>query len=97
MATDITFQAPLSPIQRSTPDQRVANFTAQSDSIYNKCSIYDDQGGDIGFRQPFIYTKITDSTVSKNLTAYDNQAFPIGSTIRDVERVTKFMGFPFIF
>jgi hypothetical protein len=92
MAINNTFLTPMSPIQRTTPVQRVANFEKQSNSIYNKFSYYDEQGGDIGFSQPFVYTKITDSTFSKNLTRYDSYTFPIGSTVRDLQRVGKFMG-----
>lgn len=79
---------PLAPIQRTTPEQRVANFNAQSDSIYNKFSPYT---SNFGFDQPFVYTKISDSNFSKNLTKYDSQAAPIGSTTRDVQRVGKFL------
>lgn len=91
MPTDNTFLAPTSPIQRTTPEQRVASFERESNSIYNKFSYFDNQGGDIGFSQPFVYTKITDSTVSKNLTKYDSYAFPVGSTVRDVQRIGKFV------
>lgn len=91
MPTDNTSLAPMSPIQRTTPAQRVANFERQSNSIYNKYSYYDSHGGDIGFKQPFVYTKITDSNFSKNLTRYDNYTFPVGSTVRDAQRMGKFM------
>ncbi len=93
MATPIILTSPnaLAPIQRLTSAQRLANFTAQSDSLYNKFSPHSGMTGQIGFDQPFVYTKLTDSNVSKNLTKYDNQAFPIGSTVRDLQRVGKFM------
>ena len=93
MATTITITSPnpLAPIQRLTTDQRLANFTAQSNSIYNRFSPYDGSTGGIGFSQPFVYTKLTDSNISKNLTKYDSQTFPIGSTIRDAQRVGKFL------
>ena len=91
MALPNPVQAPLSPIVRSTPDQRVAEFQKNANSIYNKLSPYDASTGGIGFSQPFVYTKLTDSNLAKNLTKYDTQALPIGSTIRDVQRVGKFM------
>lgn len=87
---DNTFNAPLSPIQRSTPSQNVIAFQRNESSIYNKYSPYYQAGGQIGFDQPYVYVKLTDSNLSKNLTAYDTQALPIGSTIRDLQRMTKF-------
>jgi hypothetical protein len=87
---DNTFLAPLSPIQRSTPSQNVIAFQKNENSIYNKYSPYYQAGGQIGFDQPYVYVKLTDSRLSKSLTAYDTQALPLGSTIRDVQRMTKF-------
>ena len=77
------------PIIRSTPDQRLANFNANSTSIYNKYSPFTNNG--IGPSQPFIYTKISDSNISRNLTKYDSQALPIGSTARDLKRIGQYM------
>lgn len=88
---DNTFLAPLSPIQRSTSAQRLDLFKSQESTIYNKISPYYQAGGGIGPDQPFIYTKLTDSSTAKNLTRYDSQALPIGSTVRDVSRIGKFM------
>lgn len=88
---DNTFLAPLSPIQRSTPSQRIDLFKSQENTIYNKISPYYQAGGGIGPNQPFVYTKLTDSNLSKNLTRYDSQALPVGSTVRDVVRMGKFM------
>jgi hypothetical protein len=84
---------PLSPIVVQSPDQRLATFLANSNSIYGKLSPYDDSGPGLrlGARQPYVWTSLTDSDNAKNLTKYDNQVLPIGSTIRDVERMTKFM------
>jgi hypothetical protein len=87
---DNTFLAPLSPIQRSTPSDRLLTFQKNERSIYNKFSPYDQAGGDIGPNQPYIYTKLTDSNFQKSLTRYDTPAFPVGSTVRDVIRMTKF-------
>lgn len=81
----------LAPIQRMTSEQRVANFRAAENSIYNKFSPYDGSTGGVGFNQPFVYTKLTDSKTARNLTKYDNQTFPVGSTVRDLERVGKFI------
>lgn len=88
--TDNTFLAPLSPIQRSTPAQRVASFQKNERSIYNKFSPYDQAGGGIGPDQPFVYTKLTDSNFQKSLTKYDSRAVPIGSVARDLIRMGKF-------
>ena len=83
--------SPVNPIVRSTPEKNLATFTKNEKSIYNKFSPYDGSNG-FGFEQPFVYTKITDSSVAKNLTKYDTQALPVGSTIRDLQRVGKFLG-----
>lgn len=88
---DNTFLAPLSPIQRSTPSQRLAIFTQKEDSIYNKFSPYYQAGGDTGASQPYIYVKLTDPASTKNYTQYDTQALPAKSTIRDVNRMNKFL------
>lgn len=87
---DNTFLAPLSPIQRSNPSDRLLLFQKNETQIYNKFSPYYQAGGGIGPNQPFVYTKLTDSNFQKNLTRYDSQALPIGSTVRDVIRMTKF-------
>jgi len=87
---DNTFLAPLSPIQRSTPSQNLVSFQKNEYNLYNKFSPYYQAGGDVGPNQPYIYTKLTDSNFQKNLTRYDTQVFPVGSTARDVVRMTKF-------
>jgi hypothetical protein len=87
---DNTFTAPFSPVQRSTPSDRLLLFQKNEAQIYNKFSPYDRAGGGIGPNQPFIYTKLTDSNFQKNFTKYDTQVAPIGSTARDVIRMTKF-------
>lgn len=87
---DNTFLAPLSPIQRSTPSDRLLSFQKNEYNIYNKFSPYYQAGGGIGPDQPFVYTKLTDSNFQKSLTKYDSQALPVGSTVRDVIRITKF-------
>lgn len=76
------------PIIRSTASDRVATFQANSNSIYNKYSPFTTYS--IGPSQPFVYTKISDSTFSKNLTKYDTQAFPVGSTVRDLKRIGQY-------
>lgn len=87
---DNTFLAPLSPIQRSTPSQNLISFQKNETSIYNKYSPYYQAGGDLGADQPYIYTKLTDSSTKKNLTRYDTQSLPAGSLARDVQRLSKF-------
>jgi hypothetical protein len=87
---DNTFLAPLAPLRRSTPAENLISFQRNERNIYNKFSPYDQAGGDIGPDQPYIYTKLTDSNFQKSLTRYDTPAFPVGSTVRDVIRMTKF-------
>jgi hypothetical protein len=83
----------LIPITRETPDQRLNAFLSDSNAIYNKFSPYDDftPGTGIGAKQPYVWIKPSDSSTSLNLIKYDTQAIPIGSTIRDEIRLTKFM------
>ena len=88
MLQDLPIPSPLSPIQRSSSDERIATFQAQSNSIYNKYSPFTTYS--IGPSQPFIYTKVSDSTVLKNFTKYDTYAFPIGSTARDLKRIGQY-------
>jgi hypothetical protein len=84
---------PTAPITRLTDSDRLIAFQKQSKSIYNKFSPYDagGSGAHVGSRQPFVWTKISDSENEKNLTKYDTQTFPIGSTIRDEKRLAKFL------
>jgi hypothetical protein len=88
MLEDTPIPNGFSPIQRQTADQRVAKFQANANSIYNKYTPF--TANSIGPSQPFVYTKISDSTLSKNLTKYDSQAFPIGSTVRDLQRIGQY-------
>ena len=76
------------PIIRLTAADRVATFQANANSIYNKYTPF--TANSIGPSQPFVYTKISASTLSKNLTKYDSPAFPIGSTIRDLQRIGQY-------
>ena len=89
MLEDMLSPNPLKPIQRSTSAERLATFQKNSNNIYNKYSPFTSYGG-IGPSQPFVYTKISDSTFSKNLTRYDSYAAPIGSTVRDLQRVGQY-------
>lgn len=91
MALSNPVQAPLTAIVRTTPDERLTAQRTNADANYGKFSAHDGSTGGIGFSQPFVVTKLTDSSFSKNLTKYDSQALPIGSTVRDLERVGKFM------
>jgi hypothetical protein len=74
---------------RSTPDQRLANFNANSNSIYNKFSPY--TNSTIGPTQPFVYTHISDSESTRNFTKYDTQESPSRSITRDVRRIGKYL------
>lgn len=84
---------PLAPIQRLTAEDRVIAFEKASKKIYTKYSPYDgtSDGLRFGFQQPYVWTSISDSNTAKNLTSYDTQAIPIGSTVRDLERMGKFV------
>ena len=88
MLQDIPTPVGLNPIQRSTSEERLATFQAESNSIYNKYSPFTTYS--IGPSQPFVYTKVSDSTVLKNFTKYDTYAAPIGSTARDIKRIAQF-------
>lgn len=88
---DNTFLVPLSPIQRSKPSDRLLKFRQNEFSIYNKFGPYEQAGGGRGPNQPFIYTRLTDSNSKKKFTSRDTQALPVGSTIRDTERMIKFL------
>lgn len=77
-------------IVRSTSQDRLAVFNANANSIYNRFTPYTNYGN-IGPSQPFVYTKISESTFSKNLTRYDSYAAPIGSTVRDAKRVGQYL------
>jgi hypothetical protein len=88
---DNIFSPPLSPIQRSTPLQRLLVFEKNEAQIYNKYSPFYQAGTPgIGPEQPYIYTKLTDGNGAKDYTKYDSQAFPVGSMARDVKRLFKF-------
>lgn len=76
------------PIIRRTASDRVAVFQANANSIYNKYTPFTPNS--IGPSQPFVYTKLSDSNLSKTLTRYDSQAFPIGSTVRDLKRIGQY-------
>jgi hypothetical protein len=86
-------EPPLNPIQRLTPADRVAIFNKESNSIYKKYSVYDQNSGPglrFGSRQPFVYITVASSDFDKKITSADSQAIPLGSTLLDVKRVTKF-------
>jgi hypothetical protein len=93
MLVDKPILTSLSPIQRSTPEERVAYFQKESNSIYKKYSVYDQNTGPglrFGAKQPFVYTTVASSNFEKNITNADSQAIPVGSALLDVKRVTKF-------
>ena len=88
--TDNTFNMALSPIRRSSPSKRLLVFQKNEYQIYNKFNPHYQAGGDFGNDSPYVYTKLTDSTKDKELTRYDTQGVPQGSTIRDITRIAKF-------
>lgn len=93
MLIDQPIPEPLAPIQRQTPEQRLAIFNRESNSIYKKYSVYDQNTGPgirFGSRQPLVYITVASSNFEKNITNADSQAIPIGSTVLDVRRITKF-------
>ena len=89
MDNDLINSQATGPIVRATNAQRLANFEANSNSIYNKYTPFTTYS--FGPSQPFIYTKISDSTFFKNFTKYDSQVAPIGSTIRDAKRIGQYL------
>lgn len=89
---DNVFLPSLKPIIRSTPSQRKSLFLSKEYSIYNSIDPYYQAGGGTGPNQPFIYTKLTAPNSEKTRTKYDTQALPVGSTVRDTVRLTKFLG-----
>lgn len=95
MAADPLIQNnPLSPITRQASQDRVLTFQKNASSIYNKYSVYEGQMGPgfkLGFKQPYVYTTVASSNFSKNITKFDSQVFPIGSTALDIKRVGKFI------
>ena len=89
MDNDLINSQATGPIVRSTNAQRLAIFQANANSIYNKFTPFTTYS--FGPSQPFIYTKVSDSTFFRNLTKYDSQVAPIGSTVRDVKRVGQYL------
>lgn len=89
MDNDLINSQATGPIVRSTDAQRLATFQANSNSIYNKFTPFTTYS--FGPSQPFIYTKVSDSTFFRNLTKYDSQVAPIGSTVRDVKRIGQYL------
>jgi hypothetical protein len=89
MDNDLINSQATGPIVRSTNAQRLATFQANANSIYNKFTPFTTYS--FGPSQPFIFTKVSDSTFFKNFTKYDSQVAPIGSTIRDVKRIGQYL------
>jgi hypothetical protein len=93
MLIDQPIPEPLAPIQRQTPEQRLATFDKESNSIYKKYSVYDQNTGPglrFGSKQPFVYITVGSNNSEKTITNADSQAMPFGSTLLDVKRVSKF-------
>jgi hypothetical protein len=93
MLSDLTISNPLSPIKRLTPADRLATFNKESNSIYKKYSVYTQSTGPgikIGSSQPYVFIDVASSEFSKNITRADSQAMPFGSTLLDIQRVSKF-------
>jgi len=70
-----------------------ARFNDAINNVYGGSDVYnsDNPALDVGFRQPYVYTKLTDSDLIKYIKKYDTRAFPIGSTVQDTERIGKLM------
>jgi len=93
MLSDLTISNPLSPIKRLTPADRLAAFDKESNSIYKKYSVYTQSTGPgikLGSSQPYVFIDVSSSNFSKNITRFDSQAMPFGSTLLDIKRVSKF-------
>lgn len=70
----------------------VQRFNEGVKDVWGGVSIYGDNPGyNFGFRQPYVWTALTDSNTKKYIKRFDSRAFPIGSTIQDVERLGKLM------
>ena len=87
----------LSPIVRSTTPLATKYDQTNKEDIYKYGTLnpYSSQNtstlSSIGPQQPFVFVRLTDSTLTRNLTKYDSQALPVGSTIRDLQRIGKFL------
>jgi hypothetical protein len=75
-----------------SPGEITRLFTENHGLIYSGASAKTANSGLLSFgpRQPFITVNIDDAGKGINrIRKYDSRAFPIGSSIRDIERITK--------
>lgn len=80
----------LQPIPRLTADDRVNDFLNSEGYFYNKYNVHDNKDGTFS-NQPYVYVSLTDSNQEKELTKYDTQENPAGSTERDETRISQFL------
>ena len=70
----------------------IKRFNQGRKSHWGGLSVYGDNPGfNFGFRQPFVWINLNDSNFKKYIKKFDSQGFPIGATIQDVTRISKFM------
>jgi len=70
----------------------VTRFHQGIRGVWGGFSVYGDNPGfNFGYRQPYVWINLTDSSFKKYIKKFDNQGFPIGATIQDVQRMSKMM------
>lgn len=70
----------------------VTRFHQGMRGVWGGFSVYGDNPGfNFGFRQPYVWINLTDSKFKKYIKKFDNQGFPIGATVQDVQRMSKMM------
>lgn len=84
---------PTKALPRMSAADRLVASEKNANSLYTKFSVYDQNPTPkygFGAKQPYVFTNVASSNSAKSRTEFDSQTFPIGSTINDVQRVTKF-------
>ena len=70
----------------------VQRFHEGMRNVWGGLSVYGDNPGfNFGFRQPYVWIALTDSSVKKYIKKFDSQGFAPGAVIQDVQRMTKMM------
>lgn len=70
----------------------VQRFHEGMRGVWGGLSVYGDNPGfNFGFRQPYVWISLTDSSTKKYIKKFDSQGFAPGAVIQDVQRMTKMM------
>jgi hypothetical protein len=70
----------------------VRRFHEGMRNVWGGLSVYGDNPGfNFGFRQPYVWISLTDSSIKKYIKKFDSQGFSPGAVVQDVERMTKMM------